>query len=142
VDRQLQRQRQQLPASSACGDPGSSVVIPAVAPGKIYYTDSPLPDVFKANLDGSNPQTIPGPWAGAVDSSRMYYATLQGSQIWAANLDGTNVQTIASPVELDYPARRVTWRYTPVASTGRASAAARPQRSTRPPSRHPGERHP
>jgi hypothetical protein len=86
------------PASSACGDPGSSVVIPAVAPGKIYYTDSPLPDVFKANLDGSNPQTIPGPGAGAVavDSSRMYYATLQGSQIWAATAQRRVVAFLAS----------------------------------------------
>ena len=29
------------PASSACGDPGSSVVIPAIAPGKLYYTAPP-----------------------------------------------------------------------------------------------------
>jgi hypothetical protein len=85
------------PVSSACGDPGSSVVIPAVAPGKLYYTDGPSPNVLKANLDGSNPQPIPGhAWAVAVDSSRMYYATLQSSQIWAANLDGSNVQTIAA----------------------------------------------
>ena len=30
-------------ASSACGDPGSSVVIPAIAPGKLYYTAPPPP---------------------------------------------------------------------------------------------------
>ncbi len=91
------------PASSACGDPGSSVVIPAIAPGKLYYTDGPVPDVFTANLDGSNPQTIvtgqaPAnqPAGIAVTSSHLYWADQGTGTITQANLDGSNPQTIVT----------------------------------------------
>ena len=92
-----------FPASTACGDPGSSVVIPAVTPGKLYYTAPPSPNVLKANLDGSNPQTIvtgqlPAnqPAGIAVNSTHLYWADQGTGTIMQANLDGSNPQTIAT----------------------------------------------
>jgi hypothetical protein len=91
------------PASSACGDPSSSVVIPAATPGKLYYTDGPIPNVFKANLDGSNPQAIvtgqvPAnqPAGIAVTSSHLYWADQATGTIMQANLDGSNPQAIVT----------------------------------------------
>jgi len=64
----------------------------------VYWADFNTGNIRRANLDGSNPQTVvtspAGPTGIAVDQlhSRIYWLTLNA--IYSANFDGSNVQTV------------------------------------------------
>ena len=69
------------------------------APGHIYWAKDDG-TITRANLDGTNPQTIvtgqSGPVGVAVDSAHIYWANFGDGTIDKANLDGSNPQTIVT----------------------------------------------
>ena len=82
-----------------------------VAGGKVYWTNWADGTVRRANLDGSNPQTLSGPNLDALTNgialdlvnSRMYWVETGRDVIRRAKLDGTqkaDVLTIESPVAI------------------------------------------
>ena len=73
--------------------------------GKIYWTDDDLQEIRRANLDGTNVETIVTELASslgiAIDpvGEKIYWTDWAKSKIQRANLDGTNVETIVGGLE-------------------------------------------
>jgi Abnormal spindle-like microcephaly-assoc'd, ASPM-SPD-2-Hydin len=69
-----------------------------VVPAHLYWTANNVGNIWEANPDGSNPQTIASgqnaPWGVAVSSSHLYWADSGAGTIMEANLDGSNPQAI------------------------------------------------
>ena len=71
-------------------------LLPAIASAYVYWTNTNLPAIGRANLDGSNPNQsfIPAalPRGVAVDAHHIYWG-IYPNAIGRANLDGSNVNT-------------------------------------------------
>ena len=78
-----------------------------IALSHIYWTDSSRGTIYRANLDGSNVETLvtgayaPVSLALDVDGGHIYWIDWEPSTIHRANLDGSNVETL--PIEVDTP---------------------------------------
>ena len=73
-----------------------------VSSGKVYWTDWEIDTIKRANLNGTNVETLilgsPAPDGIALDVSdgKMYWTEFNAGRIKRANLNGTNVQTLVS----------------------------------------------
>ncbi|MCB0580521.1 MAG: DUF5050 domain-containing protein [Phaeodactylibacter sp.] len=76
-----------------------------VANGKIYWTDEGPNEVRRANLDGSNVETLASPasWHGRVNileldvqAGKLYWDDPFGDKLYKMNLDGTGLEEAAS----------------------------------------------
>jgi hypothetical protein len=89
--------------------------------GKMYWVDSDAPAVRRANLNGTNVETIitaglQFPSAIAVDSAggKIYWGDQLSNELRRANLDGSNNQLLRSTafhrgIALDVPNGKVYW---------------------------------
>jgi low density lipoprotein receptor-related protein 5/6 len=87
----------------------------------MYWTSPPTQDIKRANLDGSDQETVlsnlPRPHGIALDVSngKMYWADADGGDIRRANFDGSGqeilVKGLASPhgISLDVSGGKVYW---------------------------------
>ena len=74
-----------------------------VAGGKMYWTDDSADKIQRANLDGSNIETLIAlgygdPYGIALDvaGGKMYWADEGRNKILRANLDGSNIETLVA----------------------------------------------
>ena len=100
----------------------SVTIAPGATVGHLYWTNSPDGTIDRANLDGTNQQTLvtgQGSLVGvAVDSSHIYWANNTTDPynpigtIMRANLDGTNQQTLITgiyPFGVAVDSSRIYW---------------------------------
>ena len=78
-----------------------------IALSHIYWTDSSRGTIHRANLDGSNVETLitgadaPNSLALDVDGGHIYWTDWERGTIRRANLDGSNAETL--PIDVDTP---------------------------------------
>jgi hypothetical protein len=88
--------------------------------GKMYWTNSGLSEIERANRDGSNVEDIlatPSPVAIAIDpvAGKMYWTDQVEDNIQRANLNGTTVETLVTGlvdplgIALDVPGGKMYW---------------------------------
>jgi virginiamycin B lyase len=86
--------------TTAAAAPTGTGMAGGVFLGQLYWANRGDGTIWRANLDGSNPQAIITgqnlPWGVAVDPSYLYWTNQGTNTIWRANLDGTNPQTFAT----------------------------------------------
>ncbi len=93
-----------------------------VAAGKMYWTNGKTNGIFRANLDGTNVETVlPLPISRPLDivldiaGGKMYWTQWDGNaSISRANLDGTNVELLVNPgdrrsIALDIAGGKMYW---------------------------------
>ena len=110
--------------SDGDGDLGSPIGIALdVAAGKMYWTDWSTASIQRANLDGSQVETLVSaglehPFRIALDvaAGKMYWTDWSTARIQRANLDGSQVETLVSTglgspigIALDVAAGKMYW---------------------------------
>ena len=119
--------------TSATNQTPSDIAVDADG-GKIYWTDTGVDEIRRANLDGSSPETIlsgiPNLTGIAVDSTagKLYWVDSSIDKIQRSNLDGSNVEDILttgliSPgsLKLDAANGKMYWRDSSTFTVNRAN---------------------
>ena len=72
--------------------------------GKVYWSDQDADTIARANLDGSNPETLitgllnPNGLAIFHDLGKLYW--VESSTVKRADLDGTNLETLVTGLDV------------------------------------------